>query len=114
MRAGQRSTALTMTRRISRLPPQLTSLDARMSAIVAAATPVATAVAAASISIDASKLAAAARLIADADALLICTGAGMGVASGYGTFRGASAGVWPPLLKYQPAIPFQQVSVATR
>ena len=32
-----------------------------------------------------------------ADALLICTGAGMGVDSGLGTFRGRYAGVWPQL-----------------
>jgi len=41
----------------------------------------------------------AAKLIADADAILIGTGAGMGVSSGLGTFRGANAGVWPPLKK---------------
>lgn len=39
----------------------------------------------------------AAELIRSADALLVTTGAGMGVASGMGTFRGANAGIWPPL-----------------
>eukprot|EP01006_Ploeotia_vitrea_P008356 TRINITY_DN19813_c0_g1_i1.p1 TRINITY_DN19813_c0_g1~~TRINITY_DN19813_c0_g1_i1.p1 ORF type:complete len:300 (+),score=17.86 TRINITY_DN19813_c0_g1_i1:21-920(+) len=38
-----------------------------------------------------------AQLIAEADALMINTGAGMGVDSGLGTFRGRHAGVWPPL-----------------
>jgi len=40
-----------------------------------------------------------AKLIAGADALVFTTGAGMGVASGLGTFRGKAAGVWPPLKK---------------
>jgi NAD-dependent SIR2 family protein deacetylase len=31
--------------------------------------------------------------------VLVCTGAGMGVDSGLGTFRGKNAGVWPPLLR---------------
>merc|ERR1712166_170374 len=44
---------------------------------------------------------AAARQIRAADALLICTGAGMGVDSGLGTFRGRNAGVWPPLKAMQ-------------
>lgn len=35
--------------------------------------------------------------LSGADALLIATGAGMGVDSGLGTFRGRNAGVWPPL-----------------
>mmetsp|Transcript_62354 Transcript_62354/g.115732 ORF Transcript_62354/g.115732 Transcript_62354/m.115732 type:complete len:359 (+) Transcript_62354:1-1077(+) len=39
----------------------------------------------------------AAKAIEKADALLITTGAGMGVDSGLGTFRGRNAGVWPPL-----------------
>lgn len=39
----------------------------------------------------------AAEVIREATALLICTGAGMGVDSGLGTFRGANAGIWPPL-----------------
>jgi NAD-dependent SIR2 family protein deacetylase len=41
----------------------------------------------------------AADLLKRADAVWIGTGAGMGVASGLGTFRGKNAGVWPPLLK---------------
>jgi NAD-dependent SIR2 family protein deacetylase len=36
-------------------------------------------------------------VINDADAILIMTGAGMGVGSGFGTFRGQNAGVWEPL-----------------
>lgn len=36
-------------------------------------------------------------VIKNADAILVTTGAGMGVASGFGTFRGKHAGVWPPL-----------------
>jgi len=39
----------------------------------------------------------AAEALRKAGALLICTGAGMGVDSGLGTFRGRYAGVWPPL-----------------
>ncbi len=39
----------------------------------------------------------AAAVIRDADALLVATGAGMGVDSGLGTFRGRNAGVWAPL-----------------
>lgn len=38
-------------------------------------------------------------LIKSADALLFMTGAGMGVGSGLGTFRGKNAGIWPPLEK---------------
>lgn len=38
-----------------------------------------------------------ARAVLEAEALLITTGAGMGVDSGLGTFRGRNAGVWPPL-----------------
>lgn len=41
----------------------------------------------------------AASLLSNCDALLLCTGAGMGVASGLGTFRGAAAGIWPPLVE---------------
>ena len=44
-------------------------------------------------------IAQAAKLIKEANALLINTGAGMGVSSGLGTFRGKNAGVWPPLVK---------------
>lgn len=43
----------------------------------------------------------AAAAIRMADALLITTGAGMGVDSGLGTFRGVAAGVWPPLKAMQ-------------
>mmetsp|Transcript_29570 Transcript_29570/g.81274 ORF Transcript_29570/g.81274 Transcript_29570/m.81274 type:complete len:388 (-) Transcript_29570:94-1257(-) len=45
----------------------------------------------------AAALQQAAQLLHRADALLICTGAGMGVDSGLGTFRGRNAGIWPPL-----------------
>mmetsp|Transcript_87582 Transcript_87582/g.192353 ORF Transcript_87582/g.192353 Transcript_87582/m.192353 type:complete len:338 (+) Transcript_87582:59-1072(+) len=44
-----------------------------------------------------TEFARAAACIRDADALVICTGAGMGVDSGLGTFRGRMAGIWPPL-----------------
>jgi len=47
---------------------------------------------------DEATLPLAAHLIAEADALVICTGAGMGVSSGLATFRGQAAGVWPPLI----------------
>jgi NAD-dependent SIR2 family protein deacetylase len=40
-----------------------------------------------------------AELILDCDAILFTSGAGMGVSSGLGTFRGSAAGVWPPLLQ---------------
>lgn len=39
----------------------------------------------------------AAGLIQEADVILITAGAGMGVGSGIGTFRGVAAGIWPPL-----------------
>ena len=39
----------------------------------------------------------AAKWIKDAQVLYILAGAGMGVSSGLGTFRGANAGIWPPL-----------------
>ena len=39
----------------------------------------------------------AAQAIQEADALLISTGAGFGVDSGLGTYRGRFSGVWPPL-----------------
>eukprot|EP00439_Symbiodinium_sp_Y106_P014063 s6111_g2.t1 len=42
-------------------------------------------------------LAQAAEWIANADALLIGSGAGMGVDSGLGTFRGGKKGVWDGL-----------------
>eukprot|EP01124_Arcella_intermedia_P031539 TRINITY_DN7138_c0_g1_i1.p1 TRINITY_DN7138_c0_g1~~TRINITY_DN7138_c0_g1_i1.p1 ORF type:complete len:283 (+),score=55.32 TRINITY_DN7138_c0_g1_i1:24-872(+) len=41
----------------------------------------------------------AAKYLKEADAILIGTGAGMGVDSGLGTFRGRNAGVWPPLVR---------------
>lgn len=50
----------------------------------------------------------ASRYIQRADALLICTGAGMGVDSGIGTFRGKNAGIWPPLKEMN--MDFQQMS----
>lgn len=50
----------------------------------------------------------AARAIMEADALLIGTGAGMGVDSGLGTFRGRNAGIWPPLQRL--GLDFPQVS----
>jgi len=39
----------------------------------------------------------AADALRSAEALLICTGAGMGVDSGFGTYRGRNAGIWAPL-----------------
>ena len=42
-------------------------------------------------------ISAAAAVIRNADAILVTTGAGMGVDSGLGTFRGRNAGVWAPL-----------------
>ncbi|CAJ1383520.1 unnamed protein product [Effrenium voratum] len=56
----------------------------------------------------AAPLAAAADLVRQAEALLICTGAGMGVDSGLGTFRGRNAGVWPPLKAM--SMDFQEMS----
>jgi NAD-dependent SIR2 family protein deacetylase len=46
---------------------------------------------------DPKAVAAAADAIADADAILCTSGAGMGVDCGLGTFRGRNAGVWAPL-----------------
>ncbi|UJR35042.1 hypothetical protein I4U23_027818 [Adineta vaga] len=43
----------------------------------------------------------AAELIISCEAILFTSGAGMGVSSGLGTFRGIAAGVWPPLLKHK-------------
>lgn len=54
----------------------------------------------------------AAKLIADADVLFISAGAGMGVPGGLGTFRGAAAGVWPPLEKL--GLKFQEMSNPSR
>ena len=45
---------------------------------------------------DTENLRLAAKFIKDADAILITSGAGMGVDSGFGTFRGPTALVWPP------------------
>lgn len=42
-------------------------------------------------------LRAAAAAVRSAQAVLVLSGAGMGVDSGLGTFRGASAGIWPPM-----------------
>lgn len=50
----------------------------------------------------------AATLIAEADALIFCSGAGLGVDSGVGTFRGTNAGKWPPL--EQRKMEFSQMS----
>jgi hypothetical protein len=55
-----------------------------------------------------SRAQTAARLIADADVLVFCSGAGLGVDSGVGTFRGANAGKWPPL--EQRKMEFSQMS----
>lgn len=54
----------------------------------------------------------AAQLISDADVLFISAGAGMGVPGGLGTFRGAAAGVWPPLEKL--GLKFQDMSNPAR
>lgn len=43
----------------------------------------------------------AAELVLQCGAILFTSGAGMGVSSGLGTFRGIAAGVWPPLLKHR-------------
>lgn len=50
----------------------------------------------------------AAQAIADADALMICSGAGMGVDCGFGTFQGRYAGVWGPLQALR--MDYQQMS----
>ncbi|CAF1201083.1 unnamed protein product [Rotaria sordida] len=42
----------------------------------------------------------AADLILHCGAMLFTSGAGMGVNSGLGTFRGIAADVWPPLLQH--------------
>jgi NAD-dependent SIR2 family protein deacetylase len=47
----------------------------------------------------------AAQWIREADVLYILAGAGMGVAAGLGTFRGANAGIWPPLEERKIAFP---------
>jgi NAD-dependent SIR2 family protein deacetylase len=51
----------------------------------------------------------AADLLLDCEAILFTSGAGMGVSSGLGTFRGIAAGVWPPLLKH-PELNFTDMS----
>jgi NAD-dependent SIR2 family protein deacetylase len=51
----------------------------------------------------------AAELILKCNAILFTSGAGMGVSSGLGTFRGIAAGVWPPLLKH-PELDFTDMS----
>jgi NAD-dependent SIR2 family protein deacetylase len=51
----------------------------------------------------------AAELILNCEAILFTSGAGMGVSSGLGTFRGIAAGVWPPLLKH-PELDFTDMS----
>jgi len=50
----------------------------------------------------------AAQLVAEADALVLCTGAGLGVSSGISTFRGQAAGSWPPL--HDTALGFEDMS----
>ena len=55
------------------------------------------------------KIDQAADLLLQCDALLFTSGAGMGVGSGLGTFRGVAAGVWPPLLKH-PNLDFTDMS----
>lgn len=54
----------------------------------------------------------AAEWIKAAEGILICTGAGMGVSSGLGTFRGVNAGVWPPLVRL--GIDFSEMSCPAR
>jgi NAD-dependent SIR2 family protein deacetylase len=51
----------------------------------------------------------AAELVLSCKAILFTSGAGMGVSSGLGTFRGIAAGVWPPLLKH-PELDFTDMS----
>lgn len=51
----------------------------------------------------------AADLLLQCNAVLFTSGAGMGVSSGLGTFRGIAAGVWPPLLKH-PELDFTDMS----
>jgi NAD-dependent SIR2 family protein deacetylase len=47
---------------------------------------------------DEAVLPLAAHLISEADTIVVCTGAGMSVSSGLGTFRGKAAGAWAPLV----------------
>ncbi|CAF1113568.1 unnamed protein product [Adineta steineri] len=51
----------------------------------------------------------AAELVLNCEAILFTSGAGMGVSSGLGTFRGIAADVWPPLLKH-PELNFTHMS----
>ena len=51
---------------------------------------------------------AAAKAVRSAEALLVMSGAGMGVDGGLGTFQGAAAGRWPPLLALQRS--YQELS----
>ena len=51
----------------------------------------------------------AGELVLKCNAILFTSGAGMGVGSGLGTFRGVAAGVWPPLLKH-PHLDFTDMS----
>ena len=51
----------------------------------------------------------AVELVLGCEAILFTSGAGMGVSSGLGTFRGIAAGVWPPLLKH-PELDFTDMS----
>lgn len=55
------------------------------------------------------KLNKAAKLVKNADAIIFMSGAGLGVGSGLGTFRGVAAGVWPPLTKH-PELDFTDMS----
>jgi NAD-dependent SIR2 family protein deacetylase len=50
-----------------------------------------------------------AELILECDAILFTSGAGMGVRSGFGTFRGLGASVWPPLRK-EPEIDYIDIA----
>jgi len=49
-----------------------------------------------------------AELILDCDAILFTSGAGMGVSSGFATFRGLGAVAWPPLRK-EPVIDYTDI-----
>ena len=55
------------------------------------------------------KIDQAANWLMNCDALIFTSGAGMGVGSGLGTFRGIAAGVWPPLLRH-PDLDFTDMS----
>jgi NAD-dependent SIR2 family protein deacetylase len=49
-----------------------------------------------------------AELILECDSILFTSGAGMGVSSGLGTFRGIGADVWPPLLE-EPKMDYMDI-----